>query len=73
MPNPQNFLQHKGSDLCWDLECPQCGESGHIDGSHNYFVRCRGCGQRYKVADRLEITPVDTTDGDCMMFGGSDG
>jgi transcription elongation factor Elf1 len=56
---PQNFLQHKGSDLCWDLECPKCGLSAHIDGAFNYFLKCGGCGQYYEVATRLEITPVD--------------
>lgn len=47
------FLQHKGSDLCMDIECPNCGVDEHVDSDFLYQWRCANCKVLYNVADFL--------------------
>jgi len=48
-----NFLQHKGSDLCIDIVCPNCKDSVHIDGDFLYQWECKVCKTLYNMGDFL--------------------
>jgi hypothetical protein len=41
------FLQWKGTDVCFDFTCGQCGGDGHFDGFFAYAVKCPHCGAIY--------------------------
>lgn len=40
------FLQWKGTDVCFTLNC-ECGESSHFDGFFANAVECPGCHAVY--------------------------
>ena len=42
-------IQWKGTFLCMDVHCPNCGEGGHIDGDFASAIACRKCGAVYKM------------------------
>lgn len=52
-----NFIQWKGTDVCIDIVCPQCGNDYHFDGDFMYFVRC-ACGQVFEMGTEVTMTPV---------------
>jgi hypothetical protein len=41
-PNPQAFVQWKGTDACIDLHC-ECGFHSHYDGDFAYGLQCPSC------------------------------
>jgi len=41
------FLQWKGTDVCFDFTCGQCGGYGHFDGFFAYSVKCPHCAAVY--------------------------
>ena len=38
------FIQWKGTDVCLDAVCPDCGNHGHVHGMFVYFLKCSQCG-----------------------------
>ena len=36
--NPMTFIQWKGTDLCMDFYCPECGDHSHFDGEFAYSI-----------------------------------
>ena len=43
------FIQWKGTDLCMDFHCPECGDHQHIDGMFVDTIRCDGCGAAWTM------------------------
>jgi uncharacterized protein (DUF983 family) len=54
----KTFVQWKGTDLCMDLYCPECGESSHFDGFFAYHIRCPNCKAVFKMPQDLAIERV---------------
>lgn len=52
------FLQWKGTNACFDLNCP-CGTQTHFDGDFLYFVECGGCRQAYRMGTNPGATPIE--------------
>lgn len=49
------FVQWKGTDLCMDIYCPNCGKSGHIDGMGVHAIRCARCNAIYRMPTDLRL------------------
>lgn len=47
----KTFIQYKGTDLCMDFYCPDCGEHSHFDGMFAYAVKCGACGAEFKMPE----------------------
>lgn len=43
------FIQWKGTDVCFDFWCAECGAEGHFDGYFAYMIRCGSCGALYAM------------------------
>ena len=50
------FIQWKGTDLCMDFNCPECGGHSHFDGMFAYSIQCPHCETYYKMPS--EIGPL---------------
>lgn len=55
---PHAFIQWKGTQVCMDVYCTNCGYQDHIDGDFVYYVRCLECNITYKVGDHVQLTPL---------------
>lgn len=53
---PFGWIQWKGTNVCMDIHCPNCG-LGHIDAEFAYYIRC-SCGQIYAVSGFVKLIPV---------------
>lgn len=54
------FIQWKGTDVCLDFYCQQCGMSSHYDGDFAYSLRCVYCDAVFAMPHSLPL--VLTTD-----------
>lgn len=52
------YIQWKGTDLCMDMYCPNCGKHSHFDGFNAYVVKCPHCGGYFQMAEEIKITPL---------------
>lgn len=71
MKEENNFIQWKGTDLCMDFHC-ECGTHNHYDGYFAYHVKCKGCGQVYKMDTKVLMEKVNTSEDICMLEDESD-
>lgn len=42
-------IQWKGTKLCMDLNCPECGENSHFDGMFAYIIECPHCSSQFQM------------------------
>ncbi len=57
------FIQWKGTDVCMDFACGQCGADQHIDDDFTYFIRCPQCGAVYALGTQVRaFLLADPTD-----------
>jgi hypothetical protein len=54
------FVQWKGTDVCFDFTCGECGGEGHFDGFFAYAVRCPHCGALYVMPATVYALHVRT-------------
>jgi len=54
-----NFIQWKGTDICMDFYCPECGTHSHVDGFFCFHVKCPYCQSIYTLADEIQLTKAD--------------
>lgn len=59
---PRIYIQWKGTEVCADIYCV-CGTHGHIDDWFMYYVRCKDCGQVYRVDHFIGMTPDYSEEG----------
>lgn len=50
------FIQWKGTDVCADVWCPECGATSHIDGYFFYGFKCFACKSTFKVGQSVTLT-----------------
>lgn len=58
-PSWRTFIQWKGTDLCMDFNCPNCGCHNHYDGYFAYCIECDGCGQKFKLETEIGFKAVE--------------
>ena len=51
-------IQWKGTDLCMDFNCPDCGAFSHFDGFFAYNIECSGCHARWEMPTDVPIKRV---------------
>ena len=61
MKQENNFIQWKCTDLYMEFGC-DCGVHNTYSGLFAYFVKCKGCGQVYKMDSKVMM---EKTDEDC--------
>ena len=52
------FIQWKGTDLCMDFRCPECGEHSHYDGMYAYHIRCGNCRVFFRMPTDVAVVKV---------------
>jgi len=52
------FIQYKGTDICADFTCPECGETEHIDGAFCYVWKCPNCGRDFQLSSYIKLYEV---------------
>lgn len=59
------FIQWKGTDVCFDFQCPCQPEefAAHFDGYYAYYVQCPACGSNYELGTQVRARLVEDTDG----------
>lgn len=57
------FIQWKGTDVCLDFNCPECGHHGHFDGYYAYALGCKGCGAIYEMPQWVSLDRNDDFEG----------
>lgn len=50
------FIQWKGTDLCMDFICPNCGYQDHFDGYGFYTITCTTCKAVFRLSNSVELT-----------------
>jgi len=54
------FIQWKGTTVCMDLKCTDCGELNHIcNTGFAYYVEC-GCGAVFEMKAHVAFRRVDS-------------
>lgn len=53
------FIQWKGTDLCMDFNCPECGAHSHFDGFFGYVIECRKCKALFEMPTDVPVKRVD--------------
>lgn len=53
------FIQWKGTNACFDFDCPNCGYNGHFDGFFAYVLACKECGAVYEMPSVLEPRRIE--------------
>jgi transposase-like protein len=59
MRKPTIHIQWKGTDVCTDIVCPNCGQYYHFDGYFLYSFKCSKCGKVYEVPVEIPIKEID--------------
>jgi len=54
-----SFIQWKGTDVCIDLYCPDCGEHYHHDGDFMYYLQCPYCNNIYAVGHNIKLIKLN--------------
>ena len=49
------FIQWKGTDVCMDALCNECGENFHIDGDFMYSITCPKCKTEYDCHPIIQL------------------
>jgi uncharacterized protein (DUF983 family) len=68
-PEWTTFIQWKGTDLCMDFWCPECGHHTHFDGFFAYHVQCSNCEARFEMPTDLPVKKVEKAEGQMVLFG----
>ncbi len=58
-PEPNGWIQFKGTDICVDLHC-ECGELSHIDGDFVYYYECPKCKAVWELDGHIKLYRVPT-------------
>jgi len=58
--NPDTFIQWKGTDVCMDWYCKECGHHNHVDGDFCYEVECEKCHTVYVVGQNVKLYKLNT-------------
>ena len=53
------FIQWKGTDLCMDFNCPDCGEHSHFDGMFAYAIQCPFCEAFFEMPSDVPLKKLD--------------
>lgn len=53
-------IQWKGTNLCMDFICPDCGCNSHFDGMFANYIRCCQCKSVFKMPTDISVTKVTT-------------
>ncbi len=64
-PEPNVFIQWKGTDLCCDFHC-ECGAHRHIDADFVYAIECDACGAVYQMPHTVALVKVEKTEDLCV-------
>ena len=59
MSDPVTFIQWKGTDLCMDFWCPECGSHSHFDGMFAYAIKCDGCGSFFEMPTDVPVKKLN--------------
>ena len=57
------FVQWKGTNLCMDFNCPECGEGTHFDGWFAYYIECPSCKSVFEMPTDLPIKKAEPSTG----------
>ena len=63
------FIQWKGTDVCCDVHCPNCGFHGHVDAEFFYHYKCPSCKKVYIVGNRVILVEVGYEPENCVITG----
>lgn len=63
------YIQWKGTDVCMDLQCPDCDELNHYDGGFAYYVQCSGCKAMWKMGEVQFSRPASGEDCEPFLEG----
>jgi uncharacterized protein (DUF983 family) len=63
------FIQWKGTDLCMDFMCPECGCQSHFDGYFAYYIDCPSCDSRFEMPTDVPVKKVEKADGQLSLMG----
>jgi len=58
------WIQWKGTDVCMDVHCKECGDLTHIDADFLYFLECGNCGTVYELNGNIELIKRERKDVD---------
>ena len=61
------FIQWKGTDVCCDVRCGDCGNHYHIDGEFFYGWTCE-CGAHWKSPHHVTFERVSEPPGNLPAF-----
>ena len=61
-------IQWKGTDVCCDFVCPECGEQDHIDGFFVYAIKCCACGSVWRLPTSLELERIADGEEPCTVL-----
>jgi uncharacterized protein (DUF983 family) len=53
------FIQWKGTDICMDFWCPECGAQSHFDGMFGYAIKCSDCGSFFEMPTDVQVKKLD--------------
>jgi len=53
------MIQWKGTGVCMDVYCKQCGLHSHIDDEFVYFLICPKCDTKYYCNPNIELIAID--------------
>lgn len=65
------FIQWKGTDVCLDFICGECGTQGHFDGMFAYLLGCPECDTIYEMGTQVVAKIISDTDGDRVRWLGT--
>lgn len=61
------FIQWKGTNLCMDFYCPECGEHSHFDGYFAYAIECPYCETQFKMPQDVPVTKIEKGSEPCVL------
>lgn len=63
------FIQWKGTEVCCDVHCPNCGVHGHVDAEFFYHYKCPFCRRVYIVGSRVVLVEMEEEPENCVITG----
>jgi uncharacterized protein (DUF983 family) len=67
-PTWTTYIQWKGTDLCMDFWCPECGEHSHFDGFWAHHIECSVCKAIFKMPTDVPVERVPSEPRpDCVL------
>lgn len=60
-------IQWKGTDLCMDFVCPECGEQSHFDGMFAYAIECPYCRSQFEMPSDVSVKKIERGTCPCVL------